>query len=451
MKTERAEAAERSFSIVTLGCKLNQYESETIRQYLVNIGWKYRSFGENVSFQIINTCTVTGKTDSRCRNAIRRARKIAPGSKIIVTGCYAETQPASLEAMRETDLVVGNDGKSRIGLIMENIIRRDVGKELLDEEGGAGIADIEDFSGHSRAFIKIQEGCNSFCSYCIIPIARGRSRSVHPKDILRQVKLLETNGLEEIVLTGIHIGRYGLDLGEDISLSSLLETLIEKTNRIRFRLSSIEVSEVSKTLIDLASKTWRIAPHFHIPLQSGDDDILAAMNRLYDTAAFREKIEEVKGACPDSIVGTDIIVGFPGETEKRFANTYEYANSLDVDYFHVFPFSRRPGTPADGMPDQIRPELKKSRSGKLIKLGKAKRKEFMLSRIGKREIGLIQERSGLFSEFTSALTGNYVEVNVKTREDLGGKLVELIITHYSRGKLYGRLLEREGPNQSPEQ
>ncbi len=450
MESERIDTAKRSFSIVTLGCKLNQYESETIRQYLVNSGWTCRPFGEVVSFQIVNTCTVTGKTDSRCRNSIRRARRIAPGSTIIVTGCYAETQPALLEEMLETDIVIGNDGKSRIALLMENIIRRGDGNELLDEEGGGGIADIEYFSGHSRAFIKIQEGCNSFCSYCIIPRARGRSKSVRPEEVIRQVKLLESNGLEEIVLTGIHIGRYGVDLKDNISLGALLEALIEATGKIRFRLSSIEVSEVSKPVIDLASKTWRIAPHFHIPLQSGDDDILAAMNRPYDTAAFREKIEEVKSACPDSIVGTDIIVGFPGETEEKFQNTYEYASSLDVDYFHVFPFSRRRGTPADKMPDQVLPELKKSRSRRLIRLGKAKRKEFLLARIGKREIGLIQERSGEFSGFTTALTGNYVEVNVKTGEKLGGKLATLIVTHYSRGKLYGRLLDGEGRDQSME-
>ncbi len=420
-----------TFSITTLGCKLNQYESECIRQALVSKDWEFRAFGENADYYIINTCTVTGRTDSRCRNAIRRARKYAPDSTIIVTGCYAETQAEILEKMAETDMVIGNGEKDSIVRTLERLAGRPVSEE-------SDILDIADFSEHSRAFIKIQEGCDASCTYCIIPKARGRSRSVPFDRVLAQIRKLVDNGIEEIVLTGIHIGRYGRDLSGGPSLDGLIESLLSETDSLRIRLSSIEVNEVTDGILNIISSTERLAPHLHIPLQSGDDAILNAMNRPYDTAFFRERIEALRALSDGIGIGTDIITGFPGEDDSSFRNTFEFVRDLPLTYFHVFSFSKRPGTPAASMDGQVDPETRKRRSRKLIDLGRSKKREFMRSCTGRRELAVIQGKAKRFSRFSTALTGNYCEVSVDSSSSLNGRLVPVEITHYSRGRLYGR-------------
>ncbi len=303
---------------------------------------------------------------------------------------------------------------------------------------GEEYADIAYFHEHSRAFIKIQEGCDANCAYCIIPMARGRSRSVTTERVLSQVRKLEDNGIEEIVLTGIHIGRYGKDLAPGTSLEDLLETLLDQTGFVRIRLSSIEVNEVSDRLLGLISGTERIAPHLHIPLQSGDDSILEAMGRPYDTSFFRQRIEAASKASKDMRLGTDIIVGFPGEDEDNFMRTYDFVGSLPLSYLHVFSYSKRPGTRAASLDGQVDPETKKRRSRKLIKLGRLRKREFMRSRTGSRELAIIQGRARRHSRFSTALTGSYCQVSVDCPSSLDGKLVPVDITHYSRGRLYGR-------------
>ncbi|MCK4236505.1 MAG: tRNA (N(6)-L-threonylcarbamoyladenosine(37)-C(2))-methylthiotransferase MtaB, partial [Candidatus Krumholzibacteria bacterium] len=420
----------KTFSITTLGCKLNQYESECIRQSLVRRDWIYCRFEEKANFYIINSCTVTGKSDSRCRNAVRRARRISPDATIIVTGCYAETQPEKLEEMHETDLVLGNSFKESIPLIMERIVEgKAVGmsnnNSLFVKNGAGTPMEIDNFLDHSRAFIKIQEGCNASCSYCIIPRARGKSRSVPAEAVTRQVKILADNGYNEIVLTGIHIGQYGMDLDSGIGLTYLIETLLGQTKDLRIRLSSIEVNEVTDGLIELIKRTDRVASHIHIPLQSGDNNILSAMNRRYSAEFFRGKIEEIASAGKSIAIGTDIIVGFPGETEENFRNTYDLVRELPLSYFHVFSFSPRPGTGASTMNNNVHPDLKKRRSKKLIRLGKAKKREFMKSCIGTIELALIQGHMHRFSKFSRSLTGNYCEIFVKCPSNLTGKLAYL--------------------------
>jgi threonylcarbamoyladenosine tRNA methylthiotransferase MtaB len=422
-----------TFSITTLGCKLNQYESECLRQALVLRDWEFKAFGENADYYIINTCTVTQRTDSRCRNAIRRARKAAPDSTIIVTGCYAETQAEILEKMTEIDMVIGNGEKDSIVGIMEGLAGR-------ERSEGSETFDIADFHEHSRAFIKIQEGCDASCTYCIIPRARGRSRSIPPDRVLTQVKKLVENGIEEIVLTGIHIGRYGKDLEGGRSLDGLIEYVLSETSTLRIRLSSIEVTEVTDGMLHILSGTERLAPHLHIPLQSGDDTILKAMNRPYDTAFFRERIVSLRGLSDGIGIGTDIITGFPGEDDASFRKTFDFVKSLPLTYFHVFSYSKRPGTPAATMAGQVDPDTRKRRSRKLISLGKSKKREFMRSRTGKRELAVIQGKSKRYSRFSTALTGSYCEVSVDSSSSLNGRLVPVDISHYSRGRLYGRTI-----------
>jgi threonylcarbamoyladenosine tRNA methylthiotransferase MtaB len=358
---------------------------------------------------------------------------------VVVTGCYSETQPEKLEKMSEVDLVVGNPGKKSIPLIMDMLHQRRAGRSVIGSVAPGDEMMITHFLGHSRAFIKIQEGCNASCSYCIIPRARGVSRSIPPIKVIDQVKLLEENGYQEIVLTGIHIGRYGMDLEGRNSLTSLMAKILRATRSVRIRLSSIEVNEVTSRLIELISGSDRVASHLHIPVQSGDDQILRAMNRPYRADQFRKRVERVIAACGRIAIGTDLIVGFPGETEAHFRNTYRLVSETPISYVHVFSFSRRPNTSACGMDHQVRSEIKKRRSAKLIRLGKSKKRAFMKSCIGTEEPCLVQGPKHQFSRFMGSLSSTYNEVFVKRSKDLCGKLVPVQITHYSRGRLYGNV------------
>jgi threonylcarbamoyladenosine tRNA methylthiotransferase MtaB len=270
--------------------------------------------------------------------------------------------------MNEVDLVIGNEGKDSIPSILCRIAGDGVSEH--DNESDPLIGE---FRGHSRAFIKVQEGCNASCTYCIVPIARGRSRSIPSERVKSQVERLAGNGYSEIVLTGIHIGRYGYDMEGETDLAGLIESILGEIDGIRIRLSSIEINEVSDGLLELISSTERIAPHLHIPLQSGDDTVLKTMGRPYDTALFERKIERISSVSDRLGLGTDCIVGFPGETDGQFRNTYEMVNRLPFTYLHVFNYSKRPGTPAASMSSQIHPEVRKARSRRLIKLGKKKR------------------------------------------------------------------------------
>jgi len=338
----------------------------------------------------------------------------------------------------EVDFVFNNTDKGFIVDFLENRINNN-GNRIESKAVSSLDIDLNSFSEHSRAFVGIQDGCDSNCSYCIIPSARGTSRSIPPDDIIRKIKYLAENSFREVVLTGIHIGRYGKDLQSDIDLADLIESILSATDHLRIRLSSIEPNEVTGKLSDLILSTDLIASHLHIPLQSGDDDILRSMNRPYTTDQCRTLIKELKGKYNDIGIGTDIIVGFPGETEKEFKNTYQFLKELDIDYYHVFPYSIRPGTPAAEMKMQVDSQEKKKRCRKLIRLGKSKKHSFMRTMIGKRKLALIQAPTKKYSRFSTALTGSYCEVNVKAPDQMSGKLEEIEISHYSMGRLYGRL------------
>ncbi len=434
-----------TFSIKTLGCKLNQYESECLRYNLEKMGYEFRASSEIADFYIINTCSVTAKTDSRSRNAIRRARRQAPDSIIVATGCYVESAPAELEKMKELDYVTGNKFKNEIPYLFEKIGNNKIDPQLSFEEIIQNKPPLESgidvFHGHSRAFIKIQDGCDAFCTYCIIPYTRGRSRSIHSSRVIDQVKRLAKNGYEEIVLTGIHIGRYGENSNSSTDIVALIRMILDNTVGIRIRLSSIEPTEVTNEFIRLVSGTDRIASHFHIPLQSGDDVILKAMNRPYTVQEYIEKTKEIAECIPDAAIGSDIIVGFPGETEENFNNTRAVLESeLAVNYFHVFSYSDRPGTVAKTLPGKVPPETRKKRSRELIELGKAKKKNFLLSQIGRDEIALVEGEYKGDKKLQKSITGNYCEVIIQAPSNLRGKLVPVRITGDRNGYLYGELI-----------
>ena len=443
-------AMDKTFSIHTIGCKLNQFESEAIRVRLVRGGWEYRSFDEAASVCIINSCTVTSRSDMRSRGAARRARRIAPDSFIVVTGCYAETQPGRLAGMREVDLVVGNGEKDGLPDILDGIL---AGMSPADAReraaargsGGAAPAPVDGLFGHARAFVKIQDGCNASCSYCAVPLARGPERSVAPAAVLAQVEALVAGGYNEIVLTGVHIGRYGPNLSPATALDRLVELIFEKTAIARIRLGSVEPTEVTPRLVALARDGGRLAPHFHVPLQSGDDAILGAMKRPYTTAAFRETVALIVRENGNAAIGTDVIVGFPGETAERFERTVALVRDLPLAYVHVFGFSPRPGTAAGAMENQVNGREKKRRVRLLIDLGAAKRRSFEESQIGTEHLAVIEGPVPNEPRSARALTGNYCEVFVPRRGAVERSLARICVTGVSSGTLRGEIAGRGAP------
>jgi threonylcarbamoyladenosine tRNA methylthiotransferase MtaB len=438
---------DRTFSIQTIGCKLNQFESERIRQDLVRGDWEYRRFDEGAAVYIINSCTVTGRSDLRSRGAARRARRVAPDSFVVVTGCYAETQPGRLAGMNEVDLVVGNAEKDRIPDILEGIAS---GRSPAEARGLAAARrdreeprpPIDGLLDHARAFVKIQDGCNASCSYCAVPLARGASRSVAPGDVLAQVAALLSAGYREIVLTGVHIGRYGADLLPATTLERLVDLIFDETPLPRLRLGSVEPTEVTPRLVAHARDGGRLAAHFHIPLQSGDDAVLRAMNRPYRTDTFRETIELIAGENPCAAIGTDVIAGFPGETGESFGRTLALVRDLPLAYLHVFGYSPRPGTAAAAMGGRVSAVEKKRRSRALIDLGAAKRRAFEESQIGTEHLALVEGLARREPRFVRALTGNYCEVLVPRRAAAERSLLRIRVARRSNGILYGDVVRR---------
>jgi len=446
---------QKTFSIITMGCKLNQFDSELMRQSLLRRNWVHRPVEGEARVCIINSCTVTSRSDARCRNAVRRVRRASPDAFIVVTGCYAETQPNCLEGMAEVDLVLGNAGKESIAAALDRIA---AGEKLPARKAGAvavsapGIpaGGIETFFGHARAFVKIQDGCDASCSYCIVPRARGRARSVPVESVLEQVRVLSANGYREMVLTGIHIGRFGADLEPPDSLAGLLEEMLRSDPQIRIRLSSLEPTEVNSRIIELMRAGDRIAPHLHIPLQSGDDRTLAAMSRNYRAAEFRAVIENVARELGNVAIGTDIIVGFPGETEERFENTFRLVHDLPFSYLHVFAFSSRPETAAAAMDAPVRADAARRRSRRLIELGASKRRAFLQSQVGRSAIAVIEGPVSQSSSFTRSLTGNYCEVLLPRNAAPRGTLARIRVARFSRGSLYGEIAAPIGAAAAPD-
>jgi threonylcarbamoyladenosine tRNA methylthiotransferase MtaB len=433
---------EKTFSTVTIGCKLNQFETEWIREALIRRNWLFRRFEDGAAFCIINSCTVTARSDARCRNAARRAKRTNPASFVVLTGCCAETQRESFDAMKEVDLVLGNGQKSSLPAIVDALVGTETGDrapgnpEIPRAESGAS-AGIDRFLDHARAFVKIQEGCDASCSYCIVPRARGSSRSVPVAAVLEQVSILRENGYHEVVLSGVHIGRYGADLDPPGTLADLVEAILERVDAVRIRLSSIELNEVTPKLLDLVRGTDRCAPHLHVPLQSGDDAILEAMNRSYRASGFRSRIEEIARARDRIAIGTDIIVGFPGETDARFENTFDLVRDLPISYLHVFGFSPRPQTPAASMDGKVGSERKRERSGRLIELGEAKWRAFRESHVGSTQIALVQKPPPRRPSLVRSLTGTYCEVLLPKEIGARGSLVPVRVSRLEHGILYG--------------
>ncbi len=411
-----------SFSIITLGCKVNQFESETIAQELKQSGFhrinKNKPPGDGgTDTCIINTCTVTHKASMQSRQAIRQAIRSNPDATIIVTGCLAQIDPDNIRKIIGVHQVVGHAEKSRIPEIVQSAcLTRMLSKPAVKrfQPNPPDKAMLSPFENKTRPFLKIQDGCDTFCSYCIVPYARGRHHSMPFKDVLASVRILQKAGFHEVVLTGIHLGCYGTDLSPASHLTELLTVLREQKAMDRIRLSSIEPLEVTDKLIDLVSasspRPGHICRHFHIPMQNGDDDILKRMRRPYRQKDFRDRIGAIHQTLPEAAIGVDVMIGFPGETEKAYQNTVSFIRSLPLAYLHVFPFSPRKGTPAYTFSDRVPSDIVKQRCREVRALGQQKRLVFLERHMHSEVEVLVETTPDAKTGRLTGVTSNYIKV-----------------------------------------
>ncbi|WP_018393975.1 tRNA (N(6)-L-threonylcarbamoyladenosine(37)-C(2))-methylthiotransferase MtaB [Bacillus sp. 37MA] len=433
----------------TLGCKVNHYETEAIWQLFEQNGYERTDFEKTSDVYVINTCTVTNTGDKKSRQVIRRAVRKNPDAVICVTGCYAQTSPAEIMAIPGVDVVVGTQDRIKMLDYIEqfkqerqpinavgNIMKNRVYEEL----------DVPAFTDRTRASLKIQEGCNNFCTFCIIPWARGLMRSRDPEEVIRQANQLVQSGYQEIVLTGIHTGGYGSDF-KDYNLAMLLRDLEAKVTGLkRIRISSIEASQLTDEVIDVIDQSNIVVRHLHIPIQSGSDTVLKRMRRKYTMDFFADRLNRLKKALPGLAVTSDVIVGFPGETEEEFMETYNFIKEHRFSELHVFPYSKRTGTPAARMDDQVDEEIKSERVHKLIALSDQLAKEYA-AEFENEVLEVIPEEpfteggEGLYSGYTD----NYMKVVFPATEEMVGKIVKVKITKagypYNEGQ-FVRVLDK---------
>jgi len=418
----------------TLGCRLNMSETGSIAQGFKDRGYDVVEFGEPADVVFINTCTVTDAADSTCRNLIRKAHNSSPEAKIVVAGCYAQMEPERIANMQGVDLVLGNSEKYKVFdyLDEENTNQVHVDKSWEFFGAATTLAD-----SHTRAFLKIQDGCNYVCSFCIIPFARGRSRAISVADAVAEAKRLITDGFKEIVLTGVNIGEYEQASGE--KLHHLVKSLLDLPGLERFRLSSVEPNTFTDELIEVLKSSPKVQDHFHVPLQSGDDQILTSMRRKYSVADYKKIISKIMTAFPNAGIGADIIVGYPGETKEQFENTFNLVKELPITHFHVFPYSKRKNTTAAKIENQIHHAVKKERVRTLMMFGDAKLNLFSEDQIGTKTKVLFERRNkkGFFEGYSS----NFVRVQVKTDEDLSNQIRDVYLKEMVDGKILGELLQ----------
>jgi len=436
----------KKIALKTLGCKVNQFESASFMTDFKNAGCQLVPFSHEADIYVINTCTVTAKAAQQSRQFIRKALRTNPDARIIVTGCYSQMAPSAVMDILDTrGLIVGNGYKH---LLVETALKIEEYPELTMLMGRISnqkkICDlpVQNFPGRTRCYAKVQDGCNNFCTYCIVPYTRGPSRSLEIDKIMRQVAAFEKEGYRELVLTGINTGKYGHDLNEGHNIYTLLDTICIRFPEIRVRLSSIEPTEVNDLLLDVITKHDNFMPHLHIPLQSGDDEILRRMYRHYTAKQFQEIILRIHKAIPDIAIGCDVLTGFPGETQAQAENTYQLLSDLPVSYLHVFPYSKRPGTLAESFGNHISQEIKKDRIKLLHKLGNQLKQSFYQNHLGAKCKVLIERRDNT----TKLLTGfseNYIPLAVEGPTSLIHTVATVTFTKIDGTNPHGVLVKRE--------
>jgi len=425
----------------TLGCKVNQFESTAMEEQFEAQGCQIVSWKEEADIYVVNTCAVTSKAAYQSRQILSRLKREHPQSKIIATGCHVQTDPSMIiESVGTGVCLAGNEQKSLIasmsmkhtgctGIFITDISRvREIAPLCISRPP----------RGRTRAFLKIQDGCDAFCSYCIVPYARGRSRSLPQALVLRQVEDLTEKGVREIVLTGIHVGMYGKDLPQSGGLLDLLKGLCSSFKKVRFRLSSIEANEMSQELIEWAASTENFCRHFHIPLQSGSDQVLRDMNRKYSPEQFVDLLHRVRELIPLCAIGTDVMTGFPTEGQQEFEKTVWLLKSVPISYLHAFPYSPRPGTIAASLPCKATRQDAKKRAKMLIGLGQEKRAEFCRSLVGKR-LEVLIEGPAKMEGYLRGKSDNYVEVLVPFHQAASGSMLKVNVIEAQGDRVIGEV------------
>ncbi|MEJ2689855.1 MAG: tRNA (N(6)-L-threonylcarbamoyladenosine(37)-C(2))-methylthiotransferase MtaB, partial [Deltaproteobacteria bacterium] len=402
-------------------------------------------FSQEADIYVINTCAVTNKAATQSRRMIRRALKNNPKARVVVTGCYSQIASKEIFKMTEQPLcIVGNGFKDQLVDIAmaEDCCDLELFMGDISRRKGITPLPVTKFSGRTRAYLKVQDGCDRFCSYCIVPYARGPSRSLPAVQVLEQARVLIDQGYKEIVLTGIHIGLYGQDLEPEIDLVSLLEKLLSLKSKVRYRISSLESSEISDPLLELIAASEAVMPHLHIPLQSGDDTVLRRMNRPYTKTLYRQTVEKCVARMPDAAIGVDVLVGFPGESEASFQTTRKFLEELPVSYLHVFPYSKRPGTVAAEMPDQVSAQEKDRRVAMLRQLDHQKRTAFYGRFVGTSRPVLAESAQNRF-KLMRGFSDNYIPVYFAAPESVVNEVVDVTISRLVDDHVFGRLVCKE--------
>jgi threonylcarbamoyladenosine tRNA methylthiotransferase MtaB len=419
-------------AILTLGCKVNQAESASLEGELRETGHEIvRDLQESPDACIINTCTVTAKSDYQSRQMIRRA--VRSGSRVIATGCYAQLRPDNLSKIKGLDLILGNPEKERLPEYLNKIFENNNGPAIFITSPQSPVKTGPYHSNRTRAFLKIQDGCNFSCSYCTVPLARGKSRSLHSDDVIKAVDNFSNNGYQEIVLTGIHMGSYGKELKPEYSLHELVQNIKSLYPEIRIRLSSIEPQEINDDILQLI-KQGLVCKHLHVPLQSGADAILKNMKRGYTSSFFENLIHNIASECPGISIGTDIIAGFPGESTRDFSQTRDFLERLPLSYIHVFPYSQRPDTPAASMKGQVRKDLIRERVKELIKLSKRKENIYYNGFLGE-YLDVIIESKAKSNGLYRGISGNYIRTLIRSNNQLSGKKLQVKVVSFTGGDL----------------
>ena len=431
-------------ALTTLGCRLNQVESQEMGALLEGRGFRVVPAGSRAQVHVVNTCTVTGRADFSDRQIIRRIGREDPGAFLVVTGCYAQTDPDTVAALPGVDLVVGNQEKYRLPDLLDSLVKRarpTVAVADIREARSVPVAPVTRMTGRSRPFVKIQDGCQHRCAFCIVPAARGGSRSQEPKVVLDQVRALAEAGYPEVTLTGVDIGHYGWDLYPRTSLAALVRSIADVPGLRWLRLSSVLPSYFTDDLVDAVATLPVVAPHLHLPLQSGSDRVLRLMRRPYHTGMYRALVDRLAAAIPGLGLGADVIVGHPGETDEDFEATLALVGSLPFSYLHVFTYSDRKGTEAARRPGHVPAAVIRERSQRLRRLGREKSHAFRSALVGSAREVLVLEARDHQTGLLSGLTSNYVEVLFPGPDGLGRRMATVEIAEVRGERTHGRLVE----------
>ena len=419
----------KKVSFFTLGCRVNQYETEAMAEAFIKNGYEIADFNDICDVYVVNSCTVTAMGDKKSRQAVRRAKRLSPNSVTVIAGCYAQAMKREGKTLKEADIILGTDMKGKAVEAVENFLKEKeqiVMVEDLKNHRTFCETPLTTYQAKTRAMLKIEDGCDRFCSYCIIPYVRGPVRSRKVEEIRKELKILGQNNFKEIVITGIQVAAYGKDLNVDLGLIDIIELAAAEKSIERIRLGSLEPVVITEEFLTRAKNTGKLCPSFHLSLQSGCDSVLKRMNRRYTTEEYKNAIDLIRKFYPDAGITTDIIVGFPGETEDEFKTSLEFAEKIAFSHIHVFPYSIREGTKAALMEGQLDKCIKEERVKKMSAVANKTKETFINSVIGKTYPVLFEQEveSGVFEGYTP----NYITVRVKSDTDISHKIVDVILT-----------------------